>query len=367
MKVCFVTPYSPREISGVGKIVASLGRGLVERNHSHLILTKSTKEGGSEIPGLIEIDYRKIKFIGGLLLILRALFAILKERKSIDIIHSHSVSWLTAVAGLWGHVLGIPTVLTLHGKHPPPSGFFSKALFRARGRLAIASPSKITCVSSETKGFYQLDAAIVIRNGIDTSRFIPNPEERSKKRVDLELGDSFVVLFLGRLDAKKGVYELLEVTKDLVGENSRIKLLLVGSGEDESVRDAIEEKSLKETVIQVGKVENPVPFYQCSDIFVLFSALEGIPLTLLEAMACELPCIATSVGGISEVITNGIDGFLIEPGDEEALKRHVLWCVDNASNLEDISTKARRRTIGAFDVSKMLDDYVWTYGSVIES
>jgi len=367
MRICFVTPYSPKEISGVGQVVVNLGRGLEEKKHSSIILSKTSKEEGHEMPGLVEIDYRSIRFVGGFLLILRTLSWILRERKNIDILHLHSISWHTAASALLGRVIGIPRLLTIHGKFPPPSNRISNTAFRLKERLAITMSSRMTSVSLEAKEPHHLDSTIVIRNGIDTSRFRPNPEERLRMREDLDLGESFALLFVGRLDAQKGIYELIDVVSRLALKDVDLRLLLVGSGEDEEVRNTIGEFSLENQTIWVGKAEDVLPFYQCSDLFILFSYLEGIPLTLLEAMACELPCVATSVGGMPEVITNDVNGFLVEPGDKEALENRVLWCLENRESLRKVSRNARSAIESMFDLERMIDDYLEVYESLAMS
>lgn len=366
MRVCLVTPYTPKEISGVGQVVASLAKGLIEKKHNPMILTKSSKEDSPDIQGLVEIEYKDIRFIGGLLLIVRAMFRILREREGIDIIHLHSVSWLAVTCALLGCVLGIPRVLTLHGRFPALSNKFMNAIFNLEERLVIRMSSKTTCVSQDTKDFYELDSAVVVLNGVDISRYHPDQDERRKRREDLKLGESFVLLFLGRWVAHKGIYDLIRVTRNLLRKEIDLKLLLVGSGEEERVKEAIKRNSLQENVVLVGRVEDVAPFYQCSDLYVLYtSPLEGLPLTILEAMACGLPCVATSVSGITEAITNEKDGFLVEQGDVEALERRILACFGDRKNLKEVSRRARETIEKEFTLMKMTEDYLRVYASIL--
>ncbi len=364
MRVCFITPYSPREISGVGNVVADLAMGLAKREHDFVILTKSSRDDGKEVPGLREIEYANVRYIGGLLLILKTMLWILRERKTIDILHLHSISWLTAISAFLGRTVGIPRLLTIHGKFPIPSSRISSFAFKLKERLAIAMSSEMTSVSLEAKMPHHLDSTVLIRNGVDTSRFRPSDEERMRKREHLDLGESFALLFVGRLDAQKGVYELIEVVSRLARKDIDLRLILVGSGEDEKVRRTIDRNRLEHQSIWVGKAEDVLPFYQCSDLFVLFSYLEGIPLTVLEAMACELPCVATSVGGIPEVITNEVNGFLVEPGDKDALENRILWCLKNRASLQGVSRNARSVIERSFDRERMIEDYLEVYESL---
>lgn len=365
MKVCFVTAYSPREITGVGEVVTTIGRGLLDRGYDFTVLTKSTKEGGPGIPRLTEIKYRDVRFFGGLLLVIRALLWLFRERKSVDVLHLHSVSWLTSSTAVLGAVLGIPRVVTLHGKFPSLSNRFLNAVFNLSLWLVIKFSDVATCVSEDTRRHHQLDSAIIVHNGIDTSKFHHDSEERRGKREELGLAGRFTVLYIGRLDINKGIRELIEVVGGLVPEHPDLGLLIVGSGDEELVRACLHEHSLEKNAVMVGGVENPVPYYQSSDAYVLFSAFEGIPLTLLEAMACRLPCIATSVGGIPEVIVDTVNGYLVAPGDTEGLRQVVIRVLGNKVEAKDVSVRARTTIENRFSSAKMIEDYLGVYGSLI--
>lgn len=367
MKVCLVTVYSPREITGVGEVVVNLGKGLQERGHDFVTLTKSSEEDLPSISRLVEIKYKRTRLIGGLLLILGAMYWLMKERKNIDLLHLHSISWLTTACALLGTFLGIPRVLTLHGKFPALPHRIPNAFFRLNQGLIVRFSNSITCVSEDTRRHHGLDAASIIYNGVDSSRFRKDPDGRNGKRMELGLGDRFVLLYVGRLDINKGIRELIEVIGGLIHKNADLRLLIVGSGDDEMVSRCIRENHLEKHATMVGRVENTVPYYQSSDLFVLFSAFEGIPLTLLEAMACGLPCLATSVGGIPEVITDGVDGYLVQPGDKKLLNAAILRVLENEGAVRAVSSEARMTIENRFSSSRMIDEYMGVYESLIKS
>ncbi len=367
MKVCLVTVYSPREITGVGEIVANIGRGLEERGHGYVVLTKSSDVVGREDLNLAEIQYRKTRILGGLLLAIAAARWLLRKRKDIDLLHLHSVSWLTAVCALMGSILNIPRLLTLHGKFPVSSSAFSNALFSLSQRLVIGGSNLVTCISEDTKQHYGLNSAVVIHNGVDTSKFRPDNEGRERKRMELKLGNSFVLLFIGRLDVNKGIRELIEVVGSLAPDSPNLRLLLVGTGEDELVRRWISEHKLEEHATMVGQVENAAPYYRSADLFILFSAFEGVPLTLLEAMASGLPCLATSVGGIPEIVTDGADGYLVQAGDKKGLSAAIVHIMNSEGEASAISAEARKTVENRFDLSSMVEKYLGVYGSLVKS
>ncbi len=364
MKVCLVTAYSPREITGVGEVVTTIGRGLLDRGHDFTVLTKSTEEGGPGIPQLTEIRYRDVRFFGGLLLVIRALLWLFRERKNVDVLHLHSVSWLTASTAVLGAVLGIPRVMTLHGKFPSLSNRFLNAVFNLSLWLVVRYSNVATCVSEDTRGHHRLHSALIIYNGIDASKFHHDSGERQAKREELELEGRFTLLFVGRLDINKGIRELIEVIGSLVPEHPNVELLIVGPGDEELVKECLQEHSLDKHAIMIGGVEDTVPYYQSADAYVLFSAFEGIPLTLLEAMACGLPCIATSVGGIPEVVVDNVNGYLVTPGDTEGLRQAVIRVLGNEDEPQEVSSKARTTIENRFSSTKMVENYLGVYESV---
>lgn len=365
MKVCLVTVYSPREITGVGEVVVTIGKGLLERGHDFTVLTKSTEDGGPVLPQLAEIEYRDVRFFGGLLLVIGALIWLFRERKNIDLLHLHSVSWLTASTAVLGAVLGIPRIVTLHGKFPSLSNRFLNAVFNLSLWLVVRYSNLVTCVSEDTRGHHKLDSAVVIRNGIDISKFSLDMEGRRAKREELELGRSFALLYIGRLDVNKGIREIIQVAGDLVSEHADLRFLIVGPGDEEMVRACVRERSFEKNAIMVGGVEDPVPYYQSSDAYVLFSAFEGIPLTLLEAMACGLPCVATTVGGIPEVIVDKVNGYLVQSGDTEGLRKTLAHVLENRDEIQGISSKARTTIENRFSSSRMIEDYLGVYESLV--
>lgn len=364
MKICLVTAYSPREITGVGEVVTTIGKGLLDRGHDFTVLTKSTEEGDSGIPQLTEIKYRDVRFFGGLLLVIHALLWLFRERKNVDILHLHSVSWLTAATAVLGAVLGIPRVVTLHGKFPSLSNRFLNAVFNLSLWLVVRYSNVATCVSEDTRKHHQLDSAVIIHNGIDASKFHHDSEIRRAKRGELGLDGHFTLLFVGRLDINKGIRELIEVIGSLVPEHPNVELLIVGPGDEELVRECLQEHSLDKHAIMIGGVEDTVPYYQSADAYVLFSAFEGIPLTLLEAMACGLPCIATSVGGIPEVVVDNVNGYLVTPGDTEGLRQAVIRVLGNEDEPQEVSSKARTTIENRFSSTRMVENYLGVYESM---
>lgn len=159
---------------------------------------------------------------------------------------------------------------------------------------------------------------------------VENPRKRSITK------EPFCVLvFLGRLGVRKGIYDLLEV----IHQNSDkyrgyLKLYCGGDGEVDKFLALLKEYQLEDMVQYVGwiKGEKKYELLSKADAYVLPSYNEGLPISILEAMSYKLPIISTNVGGIPEILENGKNGFLIEPGDKKALEK----ALDAIINSEEI-------------------------------
>lgn len=143
----------------------------------------------------------------------------------------------------------------------------------------------------------------VILNGINTAKF--HKSNNREKNSDYK-----TILMVGILNDNKGQYEALEILKYL--DNS-FKLVIVGEGEDrDKINSFIEENQLSERVILTGKISNVVDYYSRADVLLFMSKNEGLPLTIIEAMACQLPVVTTRAGGIPEIIEDKVNGVFIQ-------------------------------------------------------
>ena len=130
----------------------------------------------------------------------------------------------------------------------------------------------------------------------------------------------FTLLFLGLLGKNKGIYDLLECIRDHKVEfQGKLKLYIGGNGEIEHVKQLIKEYGIADIVIFEGWVsgDKKIELLNKSDAYILPSYKEGLPISILEAMSYGMPIISTPVGGIPEIVSNGENGYLVEPGNKE--------------------------------------------------
>jgi glycosyltransferase involved in cell wall biosynthesis len=144
------------------------------------------------------------------------------------------------------------------------------------------------------------------------------PEKFSGK---IDHGSAINISFMGRLGERKGTYDLLTAFERLSPENPRVRLVLGGDGDVDRVRELVRKNGLESKVDVLGWVsgEEKINVFRKADVYVLPSYNEGLPGSVLEAMAAGVAIVSTTVGGIPELVDENRNGYLITPGDTETL------------------------------------------------
>ena len=155
--------------------------------------------------------------------------------------------------------------------------------------------------------------------------------------------NNFVLLFLGRLGKRKGIYDLLDVLiKHKMTFEGKVKFLFGGDGDVEQVKEIIKQNGLENIAEFQGWVNGEKKEYllNLADAFILPSYNEGLPISVLEAMSYSLPVISTTVGGIPEILKNGENGFIMEPGDKDAIYHAVVSLMEDKNLCKDMGKKS---------------------------
>lgn len=176
-------------------------------------------------------------------------------------------------------------------------------------------------------------AITVVPYGVDLHRFRPDPQRRAP-----ELGSVLRLLFVGRINQRKGVKYLLEALRLLKGSDVRLTIcgrvvdslaLFRDTGLDIEIRPSVSSEDL-------------IAAYQAADLFVFPSVAEGFAQVLLESLACGLPILSTTNTAAPDLITNGVEGFIVEPRRPDLLAERIAWCLAHRDQLEAMRPKARR-------------------------
>lgn len=240
-------------------------------------------------------------------------------REGIELVHAHGTRANSNI--LWAaRSLKIPVIYTVHGWSFHPDQHLLIRRLRIWGEKYLTSKTQLNIsvsVSNQQSGqkYIREFKSVVVNNGIDRKRFDPRGSYKDIRR---ELGipaDTILVLFLARFTSHKQPLALIEAFSAAVARNSRLHLLMVGDGDQKMAAvKRIEALGLQDKItLQTFRQDVP-DLLAASDIYVLPSLWEGLPIGLLEAMAMGKAVIGTRVDGTSEVIEDNCNGLLVETG-----------------------------------------------------
>lgn len=288
----------------------------------------------------------------------RQVYAILATITA-DLLHIN-LHWSLRCSGamLAATDLGIPYVLTFHTPMPPkalslPTRWRFRRLFRgAVARLTVSRDNKLNHCA-----FFGLkDSEVqVIRNGVRCSTFTEAQQERMTIRRELGISENVpTVVFVGRLSAEKGCHRLLDIVRRVSAD---IRFLVVGSGPLETeLLERIHREGLENRVQMLGFRKDIPAILAAADLLVLPSDYESTaPFALMEAMAAGKPIVASRVFGIHQAITEGVEGYVHDPGDLDGFARSISTLASDTSLRESMGRAAAKRARASFSESQMLD------------
>lgn len=171
----------------------------------------------------------------------------------------------------------------------------------------------------------------VIENGIDFTKFEGCDKYREETRKKYNIGDNEIVIgVVGRLSEQKDPMTTIKAFNEVYKENRNVRLMYVGSGElEDEVMKYAKENNLQHLVTITGWVDNTERYIPAFDIAILPSKWEGFGLAIIEYMACDKPIVASNVGGISNIIEDGVNGLLFSVGDYQELVTKIKNLIDN--------------------------------------
>jgi glycosyltransferase involved in cell wall biosynthesis len=195
-----------------------------------------------------------------------------------------------------------------------------------------------------------------IYNCVSVSQFQPSASARAALRAKLHIGpDEFLLICSARLSEVKRVDILIDAIARLTREGIRYKCVIVGDGPlKDQLMAQTQELGLSGQVFFEGFQQDVRPYLQAGSAFVLASRAEGLPLAIVEAMACGLPCIVTDVGGNAEAVAHKISGLVVPSGSVEGIAAAISFLVANPQECAQMSRMARARACEIFDIEKSM-------------
>jgi sugar transferase (PEP-CTERM/EpsH1 system associated) len=298
-------------------------------------------------------------------------FARMMRRFRPDVVHSRN--WGAIEAVFAARLAGVPAIV--HSEHGYELHILKGLPLRQRiiRRAAYAVADAIFTVTSDLRDYHARQAGVqssritVIPNGVDSERFAPREQTKSACRAVLGLPpNSFLVGTVGRLVAIKDQALLIRAAKALADRGRDVSVAIAGDGPERSNLAALAAQlSFSGHVHFLGASKNVPEFLNALDVFVLPSVSEGMSNTLLEAMSCGLPTVATSVGGNPELIENQVSGLLFPMGDTAQLTAHLSILAEDSEHRRNLGAKARERILDRYRLDKMLETYRSLYHNVV--
>lgn len=319
--------------SGLSNIVWDMAKALVRIGHEvHVVASYHTQR--FPFPEIIvhnfptpPIGYRNI--LGHIWILKRA--GEILNSLSLDILHTpeYLSSALFSMMGL-----DSPLVLTVPGniyeriENGNPFDKVTTQVLKIAARVSARKCTRIIVTSKKMVEWWlktgtQASRMALIPYGVDSDLFKETPGGRTQLGVSPE---TEVVLFVGRFSAEKGLEDLLIATRLLCNMHPGVELHLVGNGDEEKhLHDLVHQLRIDQSVVfhgQIPKILLPV-YYSMADVTVLPSRSEGMPRTMIEAMACGSPFLGTKITGIEDHVKDQVTGFLVEPGNPEMLSNKI--------------------------------------------
>jgi glycosyltransferase involved in cell wall biosynthesis len=374
LHICMITREFPPESGGIGYYVLNLSKNLLAMGHKVTVMTRGTTARFTKeiISG---IDVFKIPFFPFYPLhiwihgwFVNSIFKSLEPR--FDLVHLHSPLPPPVKTEL-------PTITTVHtsmkidSKYHEVIDFFSFAekmqsmlVYPAIEKNLLNNSKSITSVSlsvAKELSNYGINPQkiTIVGNAVDEKEFTPiRSNVRSEK----------YVLYTGVLRARKGLFDLLECAEYVCKIYSDVKFLVCGTGPfSQNLREKVRVKKLERNVKFLGYVDRNklVELYQNATVQVIPSHYEGLPTVLLEAMSCGLPVVATDVGGSSDVISTGVDGFLVPPKSPREMADVILKLLADKELRKKIGSNARKTIEKFYTWDNLANNMVECYQNLL--
>jgi len=379
MRICLYSPYFPPMMGGAERQVSLLAGGLAAAGDEVTVVTRHLPDqparevrDGVSIHRVIRPGRRGALFGVGLLVTLLCFFA--RRRGRFDVVHVNGIHLGSYVPCRFRHRERFRVVLRPTG--PGPIGDLAtlqtQRFWPLWPRADVPTRQHLLATIREADAVVALNRDLVaelVEAGFPTERMVrinngvPVPEaawdatsaQVARRRLGLSAGP--ILLYLGRLHELKGVDDLLRSLLLLAPQYGDLSLLVLGDGPAlPSLKALTTDLGLTSRVHFLG-FQDPAPYLEAADIFVLPTWGEGISNALLEAMGVGLPCIATRVSGNIEVVRHNDTGLLVEPGQPSGLAEATIRLLEDTTLRRMIGRNARQRVQTTYSVKQMVAEY----------
>lgn len=390
IRVCIVSPLFHPDLGGVGRQAVLLTSKLRESGLEPLVFTRKMKNTPEFImpydiplvyipafrPGVHNLEEKSfLNFLTSLSFSIILAFKLFSMRKKYEIVHFHGASLPLIVCLPLLKLLRkkiIAKVLasrigteagSLKGRYFFLGNLFAHMLKRTDAYIAI---SKEIVDSLRREGINPKNI-FHISNFVDTEIFKPADDKaRLLIKHSLSVDKKLVINFTGRIVKRKGIDVLINTMEKNKEILTKAILIIIGTGpEEDRIKNLVSRLGITENVKFIGHSSEVFKLYQASDIFVLPSYAEGMPNSLLEAMACSVSVVASRIGGVVDVVEDGKSGMLFNPGDPISLSSSMLRLIEDSELRRRLGEEARKVIMKDFSIESITANYMDVYREVL--
>nr|WP_309100723.1 N-acetyl-alpha-D-glucosaminyl L-malate synthase BshA [Fredinandcohnia onubensis] len=361
-------------VGGSGIVATELGKLLAEKGHEIHFISSSLPFRLNKIYSNIyfhevEVNQYSVFKYPPYDLALASKMAEVTKRENLDLLHVHYAIPHAACAFLAKQMVGgdVKIVTTLHGTDITVLGYDPSLTELIR--FGIEQSDAVTAVSqSLVEQTYELiepkKEINTIYNFVDEKIYYKRDVNDLRSQYGIEEDDR-VIIHVSNFRKVKRVLDVIRAF-DLVQKEVKSKLLLVGDGPELTTAcKLINELGLDDKVLLLGKQENLAELYSISDLKLLLSEKESFGLVLIEAMACGVPTIGTNVGGIPEVIEDGVDGYICKLGDIKDIANKAINLLSDFELHKKFSNQAINSVQQKFNSERIVNNYEDLYYSIL--
>jgi glycosyltransferase involved in cell wall biosynthesis len=378
VRICYVLSYFHPIASGAERQALAQGMELVRRGHAVHVVTHAIAGAARDETCFGVQVHRWVETAGagrffGVRFVAGVSAALWRLRAHYDLVHTHQGLWEAVATGLSRRWLsGAPTLV-----QPASSGYYGEAeeLTRTRGagllRRAILRNTAFAAISADIERQWRdlgvaPDRIVRMASGVDAAHFHPAATgDGGGHDLETQLLPRPRVVFTGRLHPQKNLDTLLDAWPAVVRQTGA-SLILVGQGPD---RPRLEARAanlgVAENVQFLGAVADPALILRAADALVLPSVAEGMSNSLLEGMATALPCIASRIGGNTDLLEDGGTGLLLPTDESEAWSGALIRLLEDPDSARRLGAAARRRVEAEYSLPVVVDRYLDLYGKLL--
>lgn len=309
-------------------------------------------------------SHQKVRFLSGLRTRSATIADILRSEK-IDVVFSNSLTMMDGAVA--AYLCGLPhvwQVLELLDADPDLHPFLDlSAFYHLVHHLSAKVVTVSTSVQANIERYCRSHKTTTIYSGIE----VPEEVDRTSLRREQGLSrDDFLVSFVGRLSRRKGILDLVEAGPAILNAVPQARFVVAGAdgGVGEATLNLVAEKGLAPYFRLLGFREDTLDIIASSDVLVLPSLADPLPITILEAMFLGTPVVATTSGGASEMLVDNETGFLVPIGDPQAIASAVISAAENQERLRTMGRRGKERALQLFNRERCASDFEKVFDEV---